>query len=513
MLVRDKETGEVGKWVPGVGFQPVSAAEAQVMQNSTAGNIARAAGGAITDAVGFAVEMGLPQFSRVNGETQLTGNLGTRIQESNDVNQQARNAVVPNQELMGQGLALGAELASGGVANKVGRTLGKVDDVIKQNRQITQATRQADEASLAAQQARDAQTPGVPAPQRADGSVNAASNPALRTADNADVITPSQADAVGMPITPTQRKFLAAWESGDMDQVRKAEEALSNADYMRAMGIGDADFGSFADTLRGRKDMGDWLTQEVLSELGEHQAGRLTDNMMATIRKQEQQVFKEAFDQGKFPVELKFTNGNGELVDVVHKAQEQLDALGNPSAALKRAVDDIKAAAMQGDEGVFDAEKLLNARSRIMKDTETAFKAGESQNGSALSAVQEVIDDAIEAALPPDNLARVQLARRRWKIIKTVQRTAGTKSATELGKINPGQFTRNYRAMTPSYRTNSRATNDFEKMMTTIDTLTRDRAHTGNTLIRGVAPTALKAGGMVAAGGAGALDVGGLIGN
>ena len=116
-LVRNKETGEYGLYSPDTGVQPISQDEAQVLQQSAAGNIARSVGGALTDAAGSFIEFTLPTILNADGTRRP--NIGTRIQEWNDPQQAARRKMRPGQEFAGQALALGAELAvPGGVASK-----------------------------------------------------------------------------------------------------------------------------------------------------------------------------------------------------------------------------------------------------------------------------------------------------------------------------------------------------------------------------------------------------------
>ena len=76
-LVRNKETGEYGLYSPDTGVQPISQDEAQVLQQSAAGNIARSVGGALTDAAGSFIEFTLPTILNADGTRRP--NLSTRL--------------------------------------------------------------------------------------------------------------------------------------------------------------------------------------------------------------------------------------------------------------------------------------------------------------------------------------------------------------------------------------------------------------------------------------------------
>lgn len=484
--------------LPGSDWQEV---DQQTYQQARTGRLARVVGGAVDelqDSIGF----GLSGLGGALLETETGGAVrdpGMRIAEQNDPRQAARRDVDQVAATAGTALGIGAQVlapspaAIGGAGTRL--TARGADRGIRAAQEAVQAVR--GRADDAARRVGD---------DLGDG-INAQRNSMARQAAETDLLTPQQADNMGMPLTSRERGLLAAYEGRDMARIEAAETALANEDFVRKSTVaGDTTLGDFAWRA---KDKEGWFTRMIADELGRHDLDRLNSNALVEIRADAQAVFREAFDEGNYPVATRFDAGDG-MVDVVQLSRQLRDNMQAVPATVSRAVDDLEAAAARGTDGAFDTQALLEVRKEMSDAMENAFKAGQYDTGSTLATMQEIVDDAIEAALPGELLARVQVARHRWKIKKVLERTVRSMSRTERGMVNPATFRNNWAQMTPGYRRHIRGRTEFERAMDTVDTLAADRAHTGNTLYRAVGP-AIGATAIGAAGAAGLGAIGGLL--
>jgi len=488
-LVRNKETGEYGLYSPDTGVQPISQDEAQVLQQSAAGNIARSVGGALTDAAGSFIEFTLPTILNADGTRRP--NIGTRIQEWNDPQQAARRKMRPGQEFAGQALALGAELAvPGGVASKGRRAADAA---------ATPASRGAARGAEMAQQAIEVNRARMPslaqegadmagnAVQRAPTkSLSAAETTVHRGPGKSDFLSPVEASNMGMRLTPAQHSYLKAWDDGSMEGIKAGENALAREDYIRQTSlVGDTNLG---DVWRKDFDQSEFFTRNILDELGLHDVERLTRNEAFAARSGIQDIYNDILDSGKNPIATKFADMDGAQIDVVNQVRNIVSDLEQVPASVNKAVKDIEEAARRGKDGAFDMDKFRQTQTEINEAVERAFSSGKYDTGMTLASIKTQLDEALAASLDTVDQNRLALANRRWKIQKVLQRTVGTTSKTDAGIVNPNSFINNYRQMTPSYKRNTRELDDFERMLRTVETLGASRAHTGSTLIRGFVP-------------------------
>ena len=507
-LVRNDETGQYGIYHPDTGVRPISDEEAAVMQKGAGQNLLESTGGALWDNIaqgGQFMMRFMPQTAGLAGLGQ-TQQITDEAAAVNDPQQEARRAARPGLETTGQVAAVGVEIAGGGGAGSVARRFGSsVENVILGSRAATQATKQAADnaAEVIAREGVKDVPPSTLPEGAADDSINAQRNNPVRTAGESDFITAQQADDLGWDLSTGQRQALNAAEAQDADALARAQQKMGTEDYLRKQGvIGDVKLGDTP--MFAADDVQRGFTREVLGELGEHTAETITDNTLVNIRNDAKGIFVDTLDNVDRPVQVKFSAGD-ELVDTLGQMRQAVDDLIEAPATMKNLLKKVEGAAEKGakkGENLFDMPTLLDARKQIMGAADRAMGKGQHDLGSTYAQMKDIIDDAIEAALPPDEAKMLAMARHRWKLKKVLERTAATISKEDAGMINPSTFANNYRMMTPSYRNHTRKLNDFEKIMKTADYLTQPRANPGSTLVRGVVPA-----GKAAATGAAGLGV------
>jgi len=324
---------------------------------------------------------------------------------------------------------------------------------------------------------------GVDAADDIGDGINAQRNPYVRQAGESPILSPEQMTEIGMEATRAQRAYAAAWETGDEAAIAQAERALANEDFIRkTSALGETTIGDFFN----RQDHDQFFTQYIADALGRPDLSRLPYDEVVNIRDDLQKVFKEAFDEGNYPVSTRVEGG----ADILMYAREVRDAFEAPPKALTDLVNRLEDAVAKGEGGMFDNAAMLEARAQAERAAEAAFKAGKYDTGTSITTVLDTLDEAIEAALPAETQRGVQLARQRWKIKKVLERTSRTMSSTEQGLINTATFQNNWREMTGGYKRHARKQTEMEKVMNTITTFRADRAHAGNTLYRAIGPAA-----------------------
>ncbi len=469
----DSATGQHYIYDPSLGeWNEATLEEAQAATRGLVENTARAVGDNLVDLVGIAANISDPNRALLDrySDNPANDSWGGRLDRSNDAAQAGRMSQAPLAEV-GAMFLDPTSLIGGGAIVKGAGAVAKATNI------GTKMKSGVDNVIAAAR-------------GRADDSVGAARNTTQRTAGKSDLLTADAADATAMPLSGPQRAYLKAWESGDELAIQAAEKALGNADLIAKTKIPFA--GQTAGDLGfGAKDQAHWFTRETLDALGQHEVTRVTKANLSEIRGDIQKVFKETLDEGNFPVMRTFDEA-GEQVDVLKQLRD-MASVSPKEAQANAIVKQVERAATKGDSvlpGSLDPGEMLEARKILADKSAAAFKAGQHETGQSFSAMGEVLEDAIEAALPELQQAQIKLARQRWKILKVLDRTGGTVSVTEAGMVNPGQFRRNWRAMTPSYKNAKRELTDFEKGMETVATLSADRANAGTTLVRGATAAA-----------------------
>ena len=131
------------------------------------------------------------------------------------------------------------------------------------------------------------------------GGINAQVNTLERTAGPSPMLSLEQATARDMPLSGPEQAYLKAWDAGDEAGIAAAERGLANRDFLNKSKVFGTEIGDFTG---GNKDMKQWFTQELAGELGLHDTTRLTKGTLAEVREDTGKVFKEAFDQGNYPV-------------------------------------------------------------------------------------------------------------------------------------------------------------------------------------------------------------------
>ena len=515
-LVRNPQTGEYGVFSPNTGLQPISREDAEVIQQSGMETFARSVGGAVVDNTLGAAEFilgaapGMAEINRRRGINDLFAE-GRAI---NDPQQQARRNQRGGLETSGQVAAFAGEFAiPGGTASRAGRaaqaiegTQGRINRMVADNQARTASNVAQGRVQALADDAAAVKDPNINAVPEgvADDSINAQRNNSVRRAGKADVITADQADAMGMKLTPGERAYLRAWEADDAALVSAAERRMGSEDMVRmtrAAGVDASDIGIF-----NAKDKQEWFTRQVADEIGLYDVDRLTRNEIFAARDITQQTYKEVLDSGDFPVSLKFSAG-ADQIDVLQAARGIADDLEAVPPSVTQALDKIADAAKRGDGQTFHMDSFLEAQRTLSANAERAFASGKYDTGSTLTAIKQVLDDALEAALPEAERLKLKNANRKWRILKVLQRNARTISREDNGRVNVASFANAYRQMTPSYKRNTRELDDFEMIMSTVDTLSANRANAGSTLVRGItaaAPPVLTGAAVAGAGAAGA---------
>jgi hypothetical protein len=456
---------------------PVSQEEYEAAQRGYFGTVAQAAKDFIDDE---AVETGMIAsgtgsnfISRAMGRAvNPVTEFGEQQQALNDERQAAMREVYPGANLMGQGVGFGITAA-----------IPSAPPVSAPSRAVTAFQRGAARGSKAVR----------------DRSVGAAGNiagAADRGSGKTSVITAEQADNLGWNLSPVQRNLLEARHSGDLERVRKAEQAMANADARRktslpGVNVGVADVQDLTSRW-SRPDPNELFTREVADQLGLHDVARITPEELRYAKDESRDVFKVAFDEGNFPVQTRWMDDDGTQIDVMNLVRDAVATDPAPTTALKNAVKRLegsaKRAATEGKHGEFDIQSLLQARGEVRDAANTAYKTGKYDSGQSLSYVSEVIESALEQALPPDLAAEVALERFKWKIAKTIEHTTGVQKRGFEGKLNVAAFAQNWRGKTLGLKNSSREMTEFEKIMHTLRELDTDYSHAGNTLYRAFNP-------------------------
>lgn len=441
-------------------------------QLDTIGRIKRAVGGAAAQTGGFLAQ----QVGAITGNEE-TSAIGIEAEQRGGQVLEGVGNVSKLQAGLGSAAVLAAEVAvPGGVAGRGARAAARGQRVA------------ADVVGSVPEEAGDALGGSLSAAQRSGPQ---------RTLSGTDLLTAREADNMGMKMTAAERKYLEALESQNEDAVKAAERGLANEDFMRKSQVAGVEVG---DIVWQSKDKEEWFTQFVADELGRPDLARLNWTGLREIRDDTQEVFKRAFDEGQYPVQRK-NMIDGEQQDVLAASRQVLENTPTPAASVNKAIREIEdafsgtgRADVAGDVAdAADNDRLMQARLNINSNAERAFEAGQYDTGQQLTTIAQILDDAIEAALPELMKQEVQLARYRWKIKKVIERTATTTSKTERGMLNPVSFGNNWRKMTPGYRRHYGQRSSMEKAIDTTTTLAADRAHAGNTLYRAVGPAATTA--------------------
>lgn len=316
-------------------------------------------------------------------------------------------------------------------------------------------------------------------------SMGAAANPDVPPGQRPleGFLTADEAADVGIPLTRGDRMALDAAdrETFDVAAARRSREELQ-----RSSELGDALVTKIEETRQGQKA---WLTSRIAGELGDPTATNLTPAARQRIRGETQDVFRKYFDEENTATLEDFDHSD------LAKLKDTLDvATPNAEHEVKRQVDELvefteiahdvanKSITKGSPEArdvptwVFNKEThpqyLAEKRSEIASKAEKAFAAGNYELGSSLSQIREVVEDVLQRQYAGDNIAQeaIQNARKRWRILKALERNNAVDPA---GDLNVRSFLNAYKAVTPRYkRLTKGGRGDLEAELETLNWLT-----------------------------------------
>ncbi|MFT3973154.1 MAG: hypothetical protein QM699_06815 [Amaricoccus sp.] len=304
----------------------------------------------------------------------------------------------------------------------------------------------------------------------------AAERRSLSAAANADVppgqrplegfLTADEAEAVGIPLTKGDRLAL---DAADSEGFQNAAKRRAREELQRSSELADAVFTKIEDTRQGQQA---WLTSRIAQELGDPLATNLTPKARERIRGDVQDVFKHYFDDAADKTQLTdFTARDLDRLTEIYDVSTP-----NAQNEIARHISQIEEAIGQAKNGDlpenvqqgFIAEK----RSELADRAEKAFAAGNYELGSNLNQMREVVEDVLQRQYKdnPSALRDIDTARKRWRILKALERHNTTDPA---GEINPRSFLNAYKAVTPRYKRAVRgARGDLEAELETLNWLT-----------------------------------------
>lgn len=345
----------------------------------------------------------------------------------------------------------------------------------------------------------------------ADDSMGAARNPDTSgfsgtRRDKYGMLTPEEADAIGLPLTAGDRLALGAARGSDdvakARQLRVSEELDRSAELGSIGNIRDA---TYRGVNRAREGQKEWFTKWLGATLGDPNVESLTRATRADLRAGTKAIFQKHIDNNPNPI------GSQELAMDAHKIAEAstVDAKGQVEKWAKEITE-----AQEPGTGAIPGEKFSSLRKGIMDDMESAFGAGNYDLGKALSQLEELMDDALMKTLDPEDIAELKEARKQWRYHKALQ----YRSATDRGgELNPVSFMNAYDAVTPGFKRASRAPTPEESLIETMAYLQAKVQPDSGTVQRllnavrntGLGPQGAVGAGLLGGGGAAAHFLGG----
>ena len=244
--------------------------------------------------------------------------------------------------------------------------------------------------------------------------------------------TPQQMDDLAAdlgeasPITPGDELALNARAGGDdignADKIRAREE-LSRGDI-----LGDRIAGRGRSINETRESGEAMASKLVMRELGEPVGERLTSANYKRLRGEIGQQFDDAAEAAG---DLDFAAD-----DLAKLEDTAVRANADDVRLTEKYIEDIKAD-IDKNGGTLSTKDAAQYRTQLGKDIQTAAQRGESSRAGTLGDVQDVLDDIVERQIPDDVSESLADARYKWRIIKSLDRTATTDPG---GNINLRSF-------------------------------------------------------------------------
>ncbi|MCP4823967.1 MAG: hypothetical protein GY892_07590 [Shimia sp.] len=274
--------------------------------------------------------------------------------------------------------------------------------------------------------------------------------------------------------------------------LREQEELFASNVLLDRTGGGGKSINKVQDNLK------DVSTKVVMRELGENLESRMTWQNMRRIEEEIVQPFKDA--QAKAgPIKI-------EADDVVELNDIKLKAEANDERLVTKYIDDIEAdVAKEG--GKLTPQDAQQLRTRLGNDIMQASKRGQAERAGSLADLRDVLDNAMERNLDGETLEALTEARQKYRVLKTVQRSAATIDPS--GKININSFIKAWqRSGNNRYGRTSKGFDEFNRNLETLNNLGSKMTPSSGTaqrLIAGAASGPVAAVGAAAIGGAGLL--------